>query len=124
MPTMKTIIPTPGYVPKSKDKNELEQLKANWEAVKKLGPKRVTSTTAFNNIRQSKGMYSIQEDVPAPAEEVAAPGLEAKSNEELKLMLISLGIKTEKVMKRDDIIRLIYAKLDEIEVVDEEEDAE
>ena len=39
---------------------------------------------------------------------------------QLKVMLASLGIKTEKKMKRVDMIGLIQRKLDEIEVEDDE----
>ncbi len=53
-----------------------------------------------------------------------APGpraLEDVSSEELKVMLVTLGIKTQKQMKRDDIIGLIRRKLAEIEVDDASE---
>jgi len=47
------------------------------------------------------------------------------SNDELKLAMVSLGIKTEKRMKRTDMILLVKSRMMEIDVeVDDSPDSE
>jgi len=87
-----------------------------------LKPIKVPYVTAVENIRNSKGLYRFGQE-----KEVVVPtslSLEDRPIEELKAMLVTLGLKIEKKMKKADIITLIRRKLDEIEVVDDDEDSE
>lgn len=93
------------------------EAKAAYEAAKKAGVKSMPYVTAMENIKLSDGMFKIVAEEQALS--VSVQSLEDKSNEELKVMLVSLGIKTEKQMRRPDIIRLIRSKLEDIEVIDE-----
>lgn len=111
MPKMVTMVPNPDYKPSTA---------AEKAAFDKAQPFVVSFIQAMENIQLSKGMYMIQPE----AAKTVAPGpraLEDMSSEELKVMLVSLGIKTQKQMKRDDIIGLIRRKLAEIEVDDASE---
>lgn len=108
MPLMVTIVPNPDYPDKQS------------AAYKAAVPVKVTYIQAMENIHRSNGMYVIEPEAP----KTMAPGpraLEDMGSEELKVMLVSLGIKTQKQMKRDDIIGLIRRKLAEIEVDDASE---
>lgn len=95
--------------------------KALVEKVRRAGKLKVDYTTAMENIRNSGGMYRIVPQA-APVQAGAAPDLETMSNESLKLMMANLGIKTEKVMKRPEIIKAIRLKLDDIQIVDDEDE--
>lgn len=98
--------------------------KAAWKAIKEERPRVVPYVTAMENIQNSGNMYRT---IIEPDEgEMLVPGprrLEDYSIEELKVMLVSLGIKTAKQMRRADIVDLVRRKLDEIEVADEGDDA-
>lgn len=48
----------------------------------------------------------------------AGPQLEAMAMDELKVMLLSLGVKTQKQMMRSQVIQLIRAKLSDVEIID------
>lgn len=110
MPKMVTIEINPTFSPTDK---------AAFEKAKKRGPQIVTYVSAMEAVKLSKGMYRIASAEPASIE-VPSVRLEDKTNDELKQMMLALGIKTEKQMKRSDIIALIRKRLDEIEVVDDE----
>lgn len=120
MPRMLKIGPNDNFK-LSKDASPDE--KAAWAKIKAERPKLVSYVSAMEAIRNSGNMYrTIIDDYPEPTE----PGprrLEDYTLDELKVMLISLGIKTEKQMKRDDVIGLIRRKLDEVEISDEGDDA-
>jgi len=107
-----TLIPNPDYKP------ETAADKAAFEAAKKAGPiKDMAYVTAVENTRHSKGMYAIQSE--AKADEVKARELEDMGTEELKVMMAQLGVKTEKQMKRPEVIKAIRIKLAEIDITDE-----
>lgn len=97
--------------------------KAAWEKIKGERPRMLPYVTAMENITRSGNMYrTIVEDPMEPM----APGprlLDDYGMDELKVMLVSLGIKTEKQMKKADVLRLIRSRLDEVEIVDDEDDA-
>lgn len=110
MPQMMKIEVNPEY--KATTPADKEQL----ELAKSKGDLEVTYQTGVEAIKLSKGLYRQKEEEAAV---LPVARLEDKSIEELKVMLVGLGIKTEKQMKRTDIIGLIQRKLDEIEVLDE-----
>jgi hypothetical protein len=108
MPLMVTIVPNPAY-----PKKESAEFKA-------AAPVKLAYIQAMENIQRSGGLYVLEAVEP----KTTVPGpraLEDMGNDELKVMLVSLGVKTQKQMKRDDMIGLIRRKLDEIEVDDASE---
>lgn len=111
MPKMVICKPDPAYKPKD------DADRAQYEAAKKKGPVAVSYQTGLENVRRSGGMYKIEES-KGPAKP-QLPDLESIDIADLKVMMLSLGIKTEKVMKKTDIIRLIRNRLEKVEVVDE-----
>ena len=121
MPKMVRLAAAKGYKPKT------EQDKANYEAIKKLPVREYDYVTAMENIENSGGMFEI---VPEETAAVAATGprsVDDMSNDELKLAMLSLGIKTEKKMKRSDMILLVKSRMMEIDVdesPDDDEDSE
>lgn len=88
-------------------------------AIKKAGPVEVSYLTAIENIRTSGGMYRILPDV-APVKVKVDTDLNELSMQELKVMMLNLGVKTEKQMARRDVIALIERKLDDVQIVDDE----
>lgn len=110
MPAIVSIKPNPNYKPSKEDE-------AAFEAVKKKGTIAVPYQTALENVRNSKGMYAIEKQkADAPP---GAPDLDDMSNGDLKIMMLSLGVKTDKQMRRDSVIALIRRKLEEVNIVDE-----
>jgi hypothetical protein len=92
--------------------------KAAHEEAKKKGPLvDLPYVTALENVRLSQGMYMLK---PTAAEQAAKPReLEDMTNDELKLLMLNTGVKTEKQMKRPEIIKSIRLKLAEIDIVDD-----
>mgnify|MGYP003558917169 CR=1 FL=1 len=82
----------------------------------------VASFTARENVKNSKGMLTFYAPEPVAAAAPAPRRLEDMDMDELKLSMLSLGIKTQKKMKRDDVIRLIRDRMSEVEIVDDEDD--
>jgi hypothetical protein len=118
MPKMLKVGPNPNFNPKDPDQ------KAAFAKIKVERPRLLAYVTAMENIRLSGGMYSIiSDDVePAPA---AARTLEDHSIEELKVMMLQVGVKPMKQMTKAGIIASIRKALDAVDVVaDEETDAE
>lgn len=113
MPQMVTITVNKNFKPQG------EAEKAQFETAKQLGDKEVAYATAVEAVQNSKGMYKIVEETSV----VETPSVwhAGKTNQELVITLVGLGIKTEKQMKRSDIIGLIEKKAAEIEVVDDTE---
>ncbi|WP_010137597.1 hypothetical protein [Oceanicola sp. S124] len=112
MPKMVTIEPNPDFSPSAVQKKAFTD-------VQKVGAKLVPYQTALQNIKASEGMYRLKPDEQA-APQVVVPQLEDLSNDELKLMMLRTGVKTDKQMKRGDIIKVIRSKLEEIEIIDDE----
>ena len=115
MPKMVTIEPNPDF------KASAPQKKA-FDDVQKVGAKVVPYQTALQNVKASGGMYRIKPD-EQPVPQVVVPRLEDLSNDELKLMMLRTGVKTDKQMRRSDIIKVIRTKLDEVEIIDDDETA-
>lgn len=115
MPDMVTIEPNPDYKPDAKKPGD----KTQHELAMELGPKEVSYATAVEAVQNSKGLYRIKDEAGV----VVTPSVwhAGKTNQELLVMLLGLGIKTEKQMKRSEIIGLIEKKAAEIEVVDDAE---
>lgn len=110
MPKIVTLEPNPEYDHKSS---------AEYIAIKKRGSFKVPHLTAIENIRMSKGMYSIAPEKKNKAQRINVD-LEDMDPEDLKVMMLSLGVKTTKVMKRPDVIRLIRSKLEGVEIVEDD----
>lgn len=115
MPEMVTIEPNPDFKPDAKKPSD----KAQYEMVQQHGSKEVSYATAVEAVRNSNGMYRIKDEGGV----VVTPSVwhAGKTNQELLAMMVGLGVKTEKQMKRSDIIALIEKKLGEIEVEDDTE---
>jgi hypothetical protein len=112
MPEMVKVDVNPEYRPSVGEK-------AAFEAAKKAGIVEMPYVTAMENIVHSNGMYRLATVIEPDA--AAKPRrLDEMPNDELKLMMLNLGIKTDKQMKRSDIIRLIQTRLDAVEVLDDD----
>lgn len=97
-----------------------EETKAAFEAAKKKGPLVMDYVTAMENIQNSGGMYAIVPEGPVAPSPMAPRSLDDMDLTELKVMMLSLGVKTEKQMKKTDVVRLIKAKMAEIDIVEDE----
>lgn len=113
MPKMVKLAANPAY------KAVSDEDKALLKTIKAKGPVEYDYVTAMENIENSRGLYVIVPEVEA-AQSMAPRRLEDMSLEELKVMMLSLGIKTEKQMRRSDVERLVRAKMSEIDIVEEE----
>ena len=113
MPKMVKLAANPAFKPENDDD------KAILKAVKAKGAVEYDYVTAMENMANGRGLYVIVPDEPEVAT-TAPRRLEDMSLEELKVMMLSLGIKTEKQMRRSDVERLVRAKMAEIDIVEEE----
>lgn len=105
--------------PDFKGKTDAE--KAAYAAIKAKGELTVDYATAMENIANSGGMYAIKPEEAAPqAVGIAPVDLDGMPTEQLKVMMLTLGITPQKQMKRGEIVRAIRLKLDDIEVVEDE----
>lgn len=110
MPKLVTIHANPNY----ENKNDLD-----YRTIKKAGPKVVCYQTALENIRLSEGRFTIQPEQTKKAARINTD-LEEMSVDDLKVMMLSLGIKTQKTMKKSDVITSIRTKLETVEILDDE----
>lgn len=110
MPKMVTIDASPLFDKKSD---------RDYVLIKKAGPKTVSYQTAIENIRLSGGRFAIVPEDKKPTR--INTELSDMSPNDLKVMMLSLGIKTEKKMKRSDVISLIKKKMDEVDIFDEDD---
>lgn len=118
MPKMVKLAAAKGY----KAKNP--QQSAEYDAIKKHGIREYDYVTAMENITNSGGMFEIVTE-EAPVEVPIPRSVDDMSNDELKLAMLTLGIKTEKRMKRTDMILLVKSRMMEIDVeVDDSPDSE
>jgi hypothetical protein len=99
-------------------KAETDADKKAVEAAKRAGSITVPYVTALENIKLSRGLYALVENV-ATAPQPGPRALEDMDYEELKLMMLTAGVTPQKVMKREDIIKSIRSKLAAIEIVGE-----
>lgn len=117
MPAMVTIEVDPSYSAKTPDDREQLAL------AKKIGPKEVEFQTAVEAVENSRGLYRIRQEATRPEDTPGASPerrLSDLPNDELIRIMVGLGVKTEKRMKRSDIIRTIEKKTAEIEIVPED----
>ncbi len=113
MPKMVKLAANPAFKPAT------DADKAALAAAKAKGPVEYDYVTAMENVANGNGLYAIAPDV-AETQSMAPRRLEDMSLEELKVMMLSLGIKTEKQMRRADVERLIRSRMAEIDIVEEE----
>lgn len=86
--------------------------------IKKEKPRRVSYSTAMENVRNSKGAYTFE-----PINEASPPAvkpLEDMDRDTLLSTAIGLGMKTQKQMKHSEIVAFVRKKMGEIEIVDDE----
>lgn len=123
MPAMLTIRPNEEWTPpKGAKAAEKKALDEAFKAIQAAGKKEVSAVTAYEAIRLSKGMYELEPQEAAPAASAPVADLESMPIEQLKLMMLQLGVNpTKKQMKRSEIIAMIRRGLDEFEI--EEDDA-
>jgi hypothetical protein len=112
MPVMKFIEPNPDFKPAADQKRD-------YDLVKKRGSVLVSFVSALESVANSKGMVRIAEDKAAPAP-AATISLEDMSIIDLKVMFASMGGKTDKQIKRPEVISWIRQKLDAFEILDDE----
>lgn len=113
MPKMVKLAANPAFKPAT------DADKAALAAAKAKGPVEYDYVTAMENVANGNSLYVIVPDV-AETQSMAPRRLEDMSLEELKVMMLSLGIKTEKQMRRADVERLIRSRMAEIDIVEEE----
>ena len=110
-----TLIPNPNFEPASPEQKKI------FEDVKKRGPlDRVAYVVAIDNMKLSGGMYMIKPEGQAEASvPTLALSLDDMSSEDLKIMMLKLGIVPQKQMKRPEVIKAIRIKLAEVEITDD-----
>lgn len=109
MPMMVNIVANPAFKPTAEQR-------AVFAEIKTKGAVEVSYQVALDNVLLSGGMYKIEEAAPPPS---TVRNLEDMDTQELKLMMLQLGVATEKQMKRDEVIKMIRIKLDQVEITDE-----
>lgn len=115
MPKLVELEVNPEFKPATDEEREaLRAMKA-----RKFRP--TAYVTARENIRFSRGMLRIKPAAPKGTVKIET-NLDDMPNDQLMLMMLSLGVKpTKKQMIRQDIITVIRNKVAEIEVIDAEE---
>lgn len=111
MPAMVKLAANPNYKATTQEDDLV------YKEIKKKGAVLVDYVTAMENVANSRGMYAVVPESGQP-QKAEPRRIEDMTGEELKVTMLSLGIKTEKQMKRVDVIRLIQSKLAEIDIVD------
>lgn len=112
MPLMVKINVDPNFKP------ETAAEKAAFSQAKKNGDVRVPYSTALENIKISNGMYRIVQESAAAAPKSFDP--DNASDDELKLMLASVGAKLEKGMTRPDAVHIVRSALAEFQFSSDE----
>lgn len=129
MPLMMILRPNPDYAPPEKaTAAEKAALKKEWDAIKARGDVKVPASTAMEGVGRAKGMYMIakvdEQTTAAPAQP-AQLELEDMPPEQLKLMMLSLGLSmNKKQMRKSDMVSTIRSKLAQIEVIGDDDDEE
>jgi hypothetical protein len=127
MPKMMILRPNAGYAPPEKaTAAEKAALKKEFDAIKARGDVRVPAATAMEGVGRAKGMYVIAEaEQDGAAAQPAKIELEDMPPEQLKIMMLQLGVTMQKKqMHKADMVAIIRRKLEEIEVVDGDEDSD
>lgn len=118
MPKMVKIGPNPDWRATG-EANTHGQQRDVFNAIKAAGAIKVSYQTALENIRNTGGMYRIMPE-EEPQKVKVDTDLNDLSMQELKVMMLNLGVKTQKQMKRSEVVALIEKKLDEVSIVDDE----
>lgn len=113
MPKMVTVKVNKDFKPSTPE--EIEALKE----AKKVPPRSLPYVTAMENVKNSRGLYVIASDEPGPAQAPGPRALEDMTNDELKVMMLTTGIRPQKQMTRTEVIKSIRLKLAEVEIADE-----
>lgn len=109
MPDMSQIEPNPDFKPT----NAAER--AAFADVQKQGRVKTTIATAKENVLRGYGMWRMVSKGSA-AEKTLAARVAAMSDDELRVALLTFGIKTEKQMKRADYEKLVADRLSKIDM--------
>lgn len=117
MPKMMKLAINPAFRPENADqKRALEK-----ERLRKT-PLIVPHIVALEAVNYSKRMYVASEvDDMGEPQPSAVRDLEDMDNEELKRLMLQVGVTPMKQMKRPEIIKAIRLKMDAIEIVDDDE---
>lgn len=115
MPLEVTVIPNPAP--------SAEMLKTQeYRDALKRGAIRTFMANAKEICRAHKGRYIIQpKKADVVVEHKTEIGLDQMDNEALKVMAVNLGVRfgQKKQIKREELLRLVRNKLDEVSVVDD-----
>jgi hypothetical protein len=117
MPKMVTIEVNPGF--KADGKVSAQE----FAQAQKTGSKLVSYQSGLEAIRHSGGMYRIAAEKKAPVEEAAPRSIEDMERDDLLALAIGLGMKTDKPMKKSDIVTYVKTRMDKIEILPEDTDA-
>jgi hypothetical protein len=100
-------------------KPETEADKKAMAAAQKAGVVEMDYVTAMENIRNGNGLYELVTGEPGPSQAPGPRALEDMSSDELKVMMLTTGIRPQKQMTRAEVIKSIRIKLAEVEIADE-----
>jgi hypothetical protein len=114
---MKTVRvgPNSGFKPSPEQKDA-------WDKVKSGHPMVLSYTTAMENVKNSGGMYAIlPEDAPTvSATAVLMP--EDMTRDALILTALQMGVDvSKKQMKKADLVKAIRLKMDDVQLLDDDE---
>ncbi len=112
MPLMVEIETNPAFKPTDAAAKEA------WEAARKAGRVSVAYMTAMENVRNSGGLYRLAAKA-AEKSPVSERDLEDMSVAELKAMATSLGIRSDKPLKKAELVALVREKSVGLEVTEE-----
>lgn len=114
--------PNPAYkVPSDASAADKKRLAAAWSQIKAEKPKTVTAATAKEAVINSGGMYTFVEPDEPETSPVTGVSLENMPLEDLKVLMLQLGVKTEKQMTRSQVIQTVRSRLDQVNVVEDDE---
>lgn len=114
MPLVVKVVPDPDWKPEGTEAEKSAQM----AIYKGLKPLEMAYTQAVENVQAHKGRLKIVKKEDEKAAPAMVP-LEDRSLQDLKEMMLSLGVKTEKQMTRSQVIQVIRKKLDAVEVVED-----
>ena len=116
------------HVEEPKSFADVKFTRADFYAARKAGPRTVPYVTAMEAIQNGNGLYRLKAP-PKPEVDVKVGGrsVDEMSNDELKLAALSLGVRlkgpgVKKNLQRKDLVRMVQAKLDDIDIADDDDD--
>lgn len=116
MPKMLQVEVNPDFLKKLGAKATPADRKA-FEEAKGQGRMTQAYVTAMENARS--GLYRIVPEEPSTPVPTSTR-LEDMPTEDLKVLMLQTGVKTQKQMKRSEIISVIRRKLAEVEIVEDD----